>query len=84
MRPGSGLAHKACASLCLIGGIPPVFVSTGPVEGSSFFLLAGPGGTAMPDALRRLVAVRVRLDGEVERRGDLLVFHADPASATVP
>ena len=32
MRPGRGLAHKACADLCLTGGIPPVFVSSGAVE----------------------------------------------------
>ncbi|MEL6236909.1 MAG: hypothetical protein AAFR46_21145, partial [Pseudomonadota bacterium] len=28
MRPGTGLAHKACAILCLDGGVPPVFVAT--------------------------------------------------------
>ncbi|MEM8629660.1 MAG: hypothetical protein AAGF74_00355 [Pseudomonadota bacterium] len=26
MRPGDGLAHKACANLCIIGGVPAVFV----------------------------------------------------------
>ncbi|MGE6744243.1 hypothetical protein ACQKGC_28815, partial [Allorhizobium pseudoryzae] len=31
MRPGSGLAHKACANLCLIGEIPAVFVTVDPV-----------------------------------------------------
>jgi len=36
MRPGKGLAHKACANLCLIGMVPPVFVSSAPVEGSAF------------------------------------------------
>jgi hypothetical protein len=83
MRPGSGVAHRACASLCLVGGIPPVFVATGPVEGSSFLLLAGADGGRMPEALLRLVGLRVRLDGEVERRGDLLIFRADPSSAEV-
>jgi hypothetical protein len=33
MRPGRGLAHKACANLCLIGGAPPVFVTSSPVDG---------------------------------------------------
>lgn len=83
MRPGEGIAHRACASLCLIGEVPPVLVGVQPVAGSSFFLLAGPDGGPMPPALRKLVALRVRLDGALERRGDLLVFRVDPASADV-
>jgi hypothetical protein len=29
MKPGDGKTHKACAALCLRGGIPPVFRSGG-------------------------------------------------------
>jgi len=29
MKPGEGKTHKACASLCLRGGIPPMFVEDG-------------------------------------------------------
>lgn len=83
MRPGAGIAHRACASLCLIGDIPPVFVSVQPAAGANFFLLAGPDGGPMPPALRRLVGLRIRLDGALERRGDLIVLRADPASAEV-
>lgn len=83
MRPGNGLAHKACANLCLTGGIPPVFVSTSPVEGSEFLLLAGPDGEPLGDAVNSWVAVRVQLEGQIERRGDLLVFKADLASAAL-
>ena len=82
MRPGSGIAHRACASLCLIGGLPPVLVTTAPVAGTSFLLLAGPDGGPMPNALLRLVGLRIRIDGAIERRGDLLVLRADPASAS--
>ena len=80
MRPGSGLAHRACASLCLAGEIPPVLVSVEPVAGSVFFLLAGPDGGAVSPALLRLTGVRLQLDGDLERQGDLLVFRADPAT----
>lgn len=78
MRPGNGLAHRACADLCLIGEVPPVLVTASPVHGQSFLLLGVAGGG---EALRDLVAVPVRLDGLVERRGDLLVFNADLATA---
>lgn len=83
MRPGTGIAHRACARLCFAGDIPPVLVSVQPAEGASFFLLAGPDGGALPEPVLRLVGLRVQLDGTLERRGDLLVFAVDPASATV-
>ncbi len=83
MRPGRGLAHKACANLCIIGDIPPVFVSTQPVEGSAFLLVGGPDGGPMPAALLHHVGSFVALEGEIERRGDLLVLLVDPASIEV-
>jgi hypothetical protein len=83
MRPGTGIAHRACASLCLAGDIPPVLVTVQPAEGASFFLLAGPDGGPLPPSLLRLVGLRLRLQGALERRGDLLVFRVDPASAQV-
>jgi len=84
MRPGNGIAHRACANFCTLGGVPPVFVSTAPVEDSSFMLLADAAGGPLPDRLYDLVALRVQLEGELERRGDLLVFKVDLARATVP
>jgi hypothetical protein len=81
MRPGNGIAHKACANLCLIGGLPPVLVTTAPVAGSTFLLLADADGGPMPDRLRPLVGLRISLDGAVERRGDLLVLRVAAASA---
>jgi hypothetical protein len=80
MRPGGGLAHRACAILCLNGALPPVFVATGPIEGQDFLLLADQaGGTAWHD----LVGLRVRLDGSITRHGDILIFRADLAHAVV-
>lgn len=80
MRPGRGLAHKACANLCLIGGVPPVFVSTQPVEGSEFLMIAGPDGGPLPASIYDRVGQFVSLEGSIERRGDLLVFSVDPAT----
>jgi hypothetical protein len=77
MRPGRGLAHKACANLCLTGGVPAVFVSSGQVDGGSFFLLADRDGRPVAPARHELVAVGVELEGQVERLDDLLVFRAD-------
>lgn len=81
MRPGRGLAHKACANFCITGGIPPVFVSAGSVEGVQFFLLADEEGGRLPDTMFDLVGLTIEIDGEIERRGDLLVFKVDLESA---
>ena len=83
MRPGRGLAHKACANLCLIGGVPPVFVSSQPVKGSDFMLITGPDGQALPKSAYDHVAQFISLEGEVERRGNLLVFQMDPDTLEV-
>ena len=80
MRPGRGIAHKACANLCLIGDIPPVFVSTQPVEGSEYLLVAGPDGKRMPQEWLDLVAADIIVEADIERRGDLLVMKIDPAT----
>lgn len=81
MRPGQGLAHKACANLCISGGVPPVLVTTSPVEGHYFLLLADAGGGPMPIASLDLVARPVALEGEIERRDDLLIFRVDWSKA---
>ncbi len=80
MRPGTGLAHKACANLCLIGGVPPVFAATGAIEGQEFLLMAGPEGGPLGPEILDAVARLVEVEGEVVRRGDLLVVRIDPAT----
>ncbi len=80
MRPGTGLAHKACANVCLIAGVPPVFVSTAPVDGRIFFLMSDADGNPLTEHLLDHVAQSVRIDGQVERRGDLHVFKVDLAT----
>lgn len=77
MRPGNGLAHKACANLCLIGDVPPVFVSSGPVDGDEFLLMANADGKRLGDEILDFTATYVEIEGEVERRGTLLVFKID-------
>lgn len=80
MRPGRGLAHKACANLCLIGDVPPVFVSTQPVEGAEFMLITGPDGTRLPRAAYDFVGQPVTVEGRLERLGDLTILRLDPAT----
>lgn len=83
MRPGNGLAHKACAGICFVGGVPAIFVSTGPVEGQSFMVIVDAKSGKFVGAFRDLAALRIALEGELQRVDDLLIFYADPASAKV-
>ena len=80
MSPGNGLAHKACANLCLIGGVPPVFVSTASVGGSEYFLLideqSGTSSRRFSDAVGRLVS----LEGEILRADNFFIFKSDPTT----
>lgn len=83
MRPGRGLSHKACANLCLVGDIPPVFVSSQPVEGAEFLLVTGPDNTPLPPAAYDAIGLYVSVAGKLERRGDLLVLRLDPETIEV-
>jgi len=48
MKPGDGKAHKACATLCIAGGIPPMLVTHDASGNASYYLLTdelgGPAG----------------------------------------
>lgn len=78
MRPGRGIAHKACANLCILGGVPPVFVANGTVVGKSFFLMADDTGQPLAERLGDLTAVPVEIEARVQRRGDLLIVLINP------
>lgn len=83
MRPGTGLAHRACANLCLLGDVAPVFVSSGPVDGSDFLLMSDADGGTVTQALLDFTAIFVEVEGEVERHGSLLVFKIAPETIKV-
>lgn len=77
MRPGRGKTHKACASLCIRGGIPPSFWARNGAGGESVLLLTDADGGPMPMDILPFVADPVTAEGEIVRVGDLLQFRAD-------
>lgn len=83
MRPGTGLAHRACANLCLLGDVAPVFVSSGPVDGSEFLLLSNADGGMVTQEIIDYTAIFVEVEGDVERRGGMLVFKISPETIEV-
>lgn len=81
MHPGSGLAHRACANLCIAGGLPPVLVMAAPLEGAEYLLLAAADGGPAPALAADWTALPVELEGDVERRGDILVMKVEWSQA---
>ena len=83
MRPGRGKVHMACAGLCLMGGISPMFVVFRPDGPPDVLLMSGPDGGPIPEAMLEQLSLFISLEGEVYRRDDQLIFRVDPASLEV-
>ncbi len=77
MRPGDGKTHRACAQLCIAGGLPPMLVTRDAGGNASYYLLIAPGGTAANDLVRQFVAEPVEVSGTLERVEDLVFIRLD-------
>ena len=80
MRPGQGKTHKACASLCIRGGIPPSFWVRSANGEEAVLLMTTADGEPMPMDILPFVADPVEAEGEIVRVGDLLQFRADASA----
>lgn len=77
MKPGHGPGHKACAILCITGGIPPMIAWTDAAGRTHHALVTGPDGGPMPEAWRPRVADRVVVRGRLTSRDGWLWMAAD-------
>jgi hypothetical protein len=81
MKPGDGKTHKACAVLCLRGGIPPTFVSAG---SRSYLVLTDPQGQPFAgdslDLVLPFVGDPVELRGQTVIENGLATLRVDPAT----
>ena len=78
MNPGSGVTHRACATVCIRGGVPPLLEvrrEDGRREG---IVLAGAGGEAIGNRLEGLIATPVGMTGRLVRRGGTTFLLVDP------
>lgn len=80
MRPGRGKSHKACASLCIRGGIPPSFWVRRKDGKEAVLLMTDAAGKAHGEAILPFVADPVEAEGELVRVGDLVEFRADASA----
>jgi hypothetical protein len=76
MNPGSGKVHRDCASRCLNGGIPPLFVEF--ASGTQFLLVAEDGRALPYNAIKKFIAEPLKIRGELVQRGDERLLKIDP------
>lgn len=80
MNPGNLKPHRACATRCISGGIPPILLVRTPDGTARHLLLVGPQGEAINDRILGMIAEPLEVTGRIERHRDRLVLKADPAT----
>ncbi len=77
MKPGAGGVHKACAEVCLRGGIPPILVAADAQNQHFGYLLTRADGESAATWLATFAAITVRASGQLQQLGDLLFIKLD-------
>jgi hypothetical protein len=77
MKPGSRKTHKACATLCISGGIPPMLYAYDTQGEPEYYLLVTADGRAINQAILPFVGDLVELEGELNATDDLKVLRID-------
>ena len=78
MRPGGGRGHRACAQMCIAGGIPPLLVVRDGEGGETHILLCSPAEEPVNDAVLPFVAEPVAIEGELLSRAGMLILKFEP------
>jgi hypothetical protein len=79
MNPGERRTHRACAKLCIRGGIPPMLWCEDKDGNVRRLLLVDLDGRAVNDRVVELVGDPVEMDGDVTQIDDILLLRIDPA-----
>lgn len=80
MNPGERKPHRACAILCIDGGLPAVFVVRGPGGTSNSLVLLDENGRAVSKEILEYVALPMEITGEVRQIGHMQVIEAPISS----
>ncbi len=70
MKPGYGKIHRSCASLCIAGGIPPVYVIHDQSGLEEYFLLVDLKGNPINEDILPYIGQPSRVHGQAMRMGD--------------
>ena len=82
MNPGSGKTHRACATLCIRGGLPPLFVvdSSKIQFNRTYLVLISESERAVNQEILNVVAEPLEITGNVIKKDNLYFLKADPVT----
>ncbi|MDE3247831.1 MAG: hypothetical protein KGO82_04170 [Bacteroidota bacterium] len=75
MKPGQGKPHKDCAIRCILGGIPPVLRVVNEEGAANYYLVVGPHGEKLNNAVQSYVGEPVALKAKAIQSGDWIVLY---------
>lgn len=75
MKPGEGKVHRDCAIRCILGGIPPVLKVMNEKGDKNYYLIVGPNGEKMNEAVQDYVAEPVEIEARVVQQDDWVILY---------
>jgi len=75
MKPGEGKVHRDCAIRCILGGIPPVLHVQNEKGESNYYLIVGPNGEKINEAVQDIVAEPVSIEARVVQQDDWIILY---------
>jgi hypothetical protein len=75
MKPGEGKVHRDCAIRCILGGIPPVLKVMNEQGEKNYYLLVGPNGEKMNEAVQDFVAEPVEIEAKAVKQDDWIILY---------
>ena len=79
MKPGNLKPHRACASLCIRGGAPPMLFTQS--NSTHFYILATPDNRPINNYIQNQIAQPVQIDGTLIQRDNLSIILTDQVRA---
>lgn len=84
MKPGEGKTHKACAALCIRGGVPPILVTWTKSGATDTYLLTDESGASLQgealEAILPFVGDPVQVQGQLAHSDGLPIIRLDNRS----
>ncbi len=72
MKPGEGVVHRACADVCLIGGIPAMLLVEGDDQQRYGYMLTAQDGKSASTMIAQYAGETMQVSGELMQKGSLL------------
>lgn len=78
MKPAQSKPHKSCASLCISGGISPMYVVQTEQQTAEYYILRGLNGEDISSDILDFVAEGTNIEGKVVELNEWNVLYIDP------